>query len=369
MIKEWLEEYRPINQDAAEQALREIMQEIALAGLQRSGFFEKAAFYGGTALRIFHRLQRFSEDLDFSLLVVNPNFSFEPYLRGIKAEFESLGVTVSVEEKNKTATTDVDSAFLKPDTTWKELIIKEILPHESVKMRPMIKIKIEVDTTPPLGFLTEEKLLLKPFSFYVKCFTLPDLFAGKMHALLFRKWKGRVKGRDWFDMEWYIRGNIPLNLDHFIKRAVDSGDWDSNEMTIAQFMSLLTYKINNVSFNSIREDVIRFIPPQDEKEIAAWSPAYFTDLIQKIKFKNDMLINEHWSIPQPLEYGKNIRVSSSHGGLIVSIFNATGNDVSKYLNPKDKQIEFYVPEIAHINPQMIRFKTETGEKDVRFEQF
>ena len=282
MIKEWLEEYKPVNQEAAEQALREIMQEIALAGLQRSGFFEKAAFYGGTALRIFHGLQRFSEDLDFSLLEQKPGFSLEPYLKGIETEFSALGVTVSIEEKNKTATTDVDSAFLKPDTTWKELIIKEILPHESVKMRPSIKIKIEVDTTPPQGFSTEEKLLLKPFSFYVKCFTLPDLFAGKMHALLFRKWKGRVKGRDWFDMEWYIRKGIPLNLDHLLIRSHDSGDWKKKLMTKEQLMILLQNKIQSVSFNSIREDVVRFIP--DDKVIEIWSSQYFSDLIQKIKF-------------------------------------------------------------------------------------
>ena len=282
MIKEWLEEYKPVNQEAAEQALREIMQEIALAGLQRSGFFEKAAFYGGSALRIFHGLQRFSEDLDFSLLEPKPGFLLEPYLKGIKTEFSALGVTVSIEEKSKTATTGVDSAFLKPDTISKELIIKEILPHESVKMRPSIKIKIEVDTTPPLGFSTEEKLLLKPFSFYVKCFTLPDLFAGKMHAFLFRKWKGRVKGRDWFDMEWYIRKGIPLNLDHLLIRSQDSGDWKAKLMTKEQFMDLLKNKIQSVSFNSIRDDVVRFIP--DDKVIEIWSTQYFSDLVQKIRF-------------------------------------------------------------------------------------
>ena len=283
MIKEWLEEYKPGNQEAAEQALREIMQEIALAGLQRSGFFEKAAFYGGTALRIFQGVQRFSEDLDFSLLEVNPDFSLEPYLRGVEAEFNALGIKVSIEEKTKTATTAINSAFLKPDTTWKELIIKEILPHESVKMRHLIKIKIEVDTKPPLGFTTEEKLLLKPFSFYVKCFVLADLFAGKMHALLFRKWKGRVKGRDWYDMEWYIRKGIPLNLDHLLMRSQDSGDWREKFMTQEQFMTLLQNKIRSVSFSSIREDVVRFIP--DEQLIEIWSSQYFIDLVQKIKFK------------------------------------------------------------------------------------
>lgn len=283
MIKEWLEEYKPVNHEAAEQALREIMQEIALAGLQRSGFFEKAAFYGGTALRIFHGLQRFSEDLDFSLVEPKPGFSLQPYMKGIETEFSALGVKVSIQEKNKTTKTDVDSAFLKPDTTWKELVIKEILPNESVKMRPSIKIKIEVDTTPPPGFSTEEKLLLKPFSFYVKCFILPDLFAGKMHALLFRKWKGRVKGRDWFDMEWYIRKGVLLNLDHLLIRAQDSGDWKEKSMSKEQFMTLLQNKIQSVSFSSIREDVVRFIP--DDKVIKIWSAQYFSDLVQKIKFK------------------------------------------------------------------------------------
>ena len=282
MIKEWLEEYNPLNQEKVEQALREIMQEIALAGLQRSGFFEKAAFYGGTALRIFHGLPRFSEDLDFSLLELNSDFTLEPYFKGIQTEFNALGITVSITGKNKTAITSVDSAFLKPDTTWKELIIQEILPQEGVKMRPMIKIKIEVDTKPPPGFLTEEKLLLKPFSFYTKCFTLPDLFAGKMHALLFRKWKGRVKGRDWFDMEWYIRKGVSLNLEHFLARSQNSGAPVNESISEEKFMGMLRTKIDSVSFSSIREDVVRFIP--DEKVLEIWSPDYFKDLIEKIKF-------------------------------------------------------------------------------------
>lgn len=285
MIKEWLEEYKPENHEHAEQALREIMQEIALAGLQRSGFFNKAAFYGGTALRIFHGLQRFSEDMDFSLLEVNPDFSLEPYLQGIENEFNAIGVQVSVKEKIKTNKTKVDSAFLKSDTEWKELIIKKILPQEGIKMRPEIKIKIEVDTRPPLGFDTEEKLLLRPFSFYTRCFTLPDLFAGKMHALLFRKWKTRVKGRDWFDMEWYIKNKTPLNLNHFLTRAKDSGDWENENISESEFMNLLLKKIDSVSFKNIREDIIRFIP--DDSVVNIWSANYFKDLVTHIRFKEN----------------------------------------------------------------------------------
>jgi Nucleotidyl transferase AbiEii toxin, Type IV TA system len=281
MIKEWLDEYKPKNTLEAEQALREIIQEIALAGLQRSGFFEKAAFYGGTALRIFYNLPRFSEDLDFSLLTPDPDFSLQPYLDGMTKEFEALGIEITVAEKNKTSKTKVDSAFLKAGTTWKELIIKDIIPQERIGIRPDIKIKMEVDTEPPLGFATEEKLLLKPFSFYVKCFSLPDLFAGKMHALLFRKWKNRVKGRDWFDLEWYIQKGIPINLAHLQIRAEESGDWKEGILGRDELLKLMETKINSVSFNNIREDIVKFIP--DAKVLEIWSAAYFSDLIKNIK--------------------------------------------------------------------------------------
>src|SRR5688572_33340667 len=127
MIKDWLAEYSPKNKDEAQSGLREIMQEVALAGLYRGGFFEKAAFYGGTALRIFHGLDRFSEDLDFSLLERDPEFSLKPYLEGMVREFEALGLEVSVASKQKSKRTNVDSAFLKTDTAWQELTLKSII--------------------------------------------------------------------------------------------------------------------------------------------------------------------------------------------------------------------------------------------------
>jgi len=283
MIKDWLDEYQPKTQTGAQQSLREIMQQTALAGLQRSGFFEKAAFYGGTALRIFYNLERFSEDLDFSLLEVNPDFSLEPYLAGIIAEFNALGMQVSVKEKIKNNKTNIDSAFLKSETIWKELVLDDVIPQAGLELRPDIKIKIEVDTSPPLGFNTEEKLLLKPFSFYVKCFALEDLFAGKMHALLFRSWKQRVKGRDWFDMEWYIKKGVPLNLQHFLIRARESGNWDEKKISKEQFLQLLANKISSVSFNSVKADIVRFV--NNDKVLDIWSAKYFNDLIEQMKFK------------------------------------------------------------------------------------
>jgi hypothetical protein len=283
MIKEWLDEYKPQTRQDAEDALREIMQEVALAGLQRSGFFEVAAFYGGTALRIFHGLNRFSEDLDFSLLQVNPDFSLEPYLPGIETEFNAAGMQVSIKEKKKTAVTPIDSAFLKSETLWKELTLVGAIPQSGLSQPPSIRIKLEVDTEPPLGFETEENLLLRPFSFYVKCLTLPDLFAGKMHALLFRKWKTRVKGRDWYDMEWYIRKGIPLHLEHFRLRAKNSGNWQQSTLSEEAFRALLNQRIDTVSFDSIREDIVRFIP--DARVLDIWSPAYFKDLARHLKMK------------------------------------------------------------------------------------
>lgn len=271
MLSQMLSKYEINSQEQATRALREVMQEIALAGLYRGDFFSKAAFYGGTCLRIFHQLPRFSEDLDFSLLTENPNFSLTPYFNAIKKEFDALGMDVTIKQKNKTAETAIESAFLKNTTQLFDLALTG--PH-------IVNIKFEVDTQPPLGFQTEQKLLLEPFSFYVKCFSPSDLFAGKMHALLFRKWKNRVKGRDWFDFEWYIRKGIPLNLDHFNRRAIQSDNM-TQPLTDADFLLLLRNRITTVDIESARQDTRRFI--SDAKVLDIWSSDYFFALADKLK--------------------------------------------------------------------------------------
>lgn len=283
MIREWLDSYKPGNEQDAKDALREIMQDIALAGLYRAGFFERAAFYGGTALRIFHGLDRFSEDLDFSLLEVDPEFDLGKYQEAIVHEFESLGMEVSIIEKKKAVKSNINSAFLKSETLWRELVLEGVIPQQGIDRIANIKIKIEVDTEPPLGFETEEKLLLRPFSFYVKCLVLPDLFAGKMHALLFRKWGQNVKGRDWYDMEWYIKRGTVLNLRHFALRAQDSGDWNSDTITEKEFRELLTEKIESVNMRYVKDDIKRFVRDQEGLEI--WSPKYFHELVGHLKVK------------------------------------------------------------------------------------
>jgi len=286
MIKEWIAEYKPKNEDEILDALREIMQEITLAALSRTDFFEKAAFYGGTALRIFYGLDRFSEDLDFSLLKADEGFTLEPYFSAILTEFEALGIKVRINEKEKAKRSSIESAFLKTETIWKELVLEDILKQTGVKSNKPIKIKIEVDRNPPLGFQTEEKLLIRPFSFYVRCFKLPSLFAGKLHALLYRKWNNRVKGRDWYDLEWYIKKGIPLDAAHFLLRAQDTTDSNAEIITNEQILELINHKIESVSFTNIKEDVIRFI--KDEKALSIWSAKYFKDLVEKMKFENSL---------------------------------------------------------------------------------
>ena len=256
-------------------AIREVMQQVALSGLAKGGFFDKAAFYGGTCLRIFHGLNRFSEDMDFSLLAPMSDFDFRPYFDSIEEEFAAAGQKVTIALKKKTKVTPIQSAFLKSDTALFNL---------SLERGRVINIKLEVDTTPPLDFATEDKLLLLPRSFYVRCFTLPCLFAGKMHALLFRTWKNRVKGRDWYDFEWYVRKGIPLDFKHFCRRAYQFASVPDNSLTLQGFQQLLFDKIHQTRFASAIDDVRPFIREQDSLQL--WSSDYFEQVTSRMRIQN-----------------------------------------------------------------------------------
>lgn len=255
-------------------ALHEVMQQIALAGLYRGGFFNKAAFYGGTCLRIFYQLQRFSEDMDFSLLQPEEHFTLEDYFEPITVEFKALGREISITKKEKKQQTNVESAFLKDDTAIYNL---------QFRTEQRVKIKIEVDVNPPTGFISEHKLLLLPFSFMTRCYALPDLYAGKMHALLFRNWKTRIKGRDWYDFEWYVRNNVPLNFNHFCERTYQFGSLQRGELTKETFKQLLKEKIAKTSIEMVKSDVRPFIRNQGEMDI--WSTDYFLQLVDAVRFE------------------------------------------------------------------------------------
>ena len=246
------------------------MQEVTLAGLYRGGFFEKAAFYGGTCLRIFHKLNRFSEDMDFSLISDDDSFNIEDYFSAIVTEFKAVGKDVEIIRKSKSIFTNIESAFLKDDTATYDVAF-------STDKR--IKIKIEVDVKPPLMFATEQKLLLHPFSFMTRCFTLSDLFAGKMHALVFRNWKNRVKGRDWYDFEWYVRNGVELNFNHLQERI---RQFNGVDMSQVEFMDKLKERLTT-DINMVKQDVFPFV--KDTKDLDIWSNDYFIQLADMVRFR------------------------------------------------------------------------------------
>lgn len=252
-------------------AVFEVNQQVILAGLYNGGFFDVAAFYGGTCIRIFHGLQRFSEDMDFSLMAPKEDFDFTKYFQPIIDEFAVVGREVEITKKDKKNFGKVESAFLKDTTDVYDV---------SFQTDKSIKIKIEVDTQPPLNFKTEQKLLMQPHSFMTRCYTLPDLFAGKMHALVYRAWKNRVKGRDWYDFEWYVRHNVPLGFMHLAERALQFNNEVLDEET---FILRLKEKLASANMNQVKSDVLPFV--RNPRELEIWSNDYFVQLADMIKFE------------------------------------------------------------------------------------
>ncbi len=248
----------------------EINQQIILAGLCHGGFFERAAFYGGTCLRIYHGLDRFSEDMDFSLLAPDPQFDFARYFQPIVDAFSMVGRTVEIKRKEKKNFGRVESAFLKDTTDVYDVLFQT---------ERSIKIKIEVDTDPPLGFRTEQRLLLQPQSFQTRCYVLPDLFAGKMHALVHRAWKNRVKGRDWYDFEWYVRNGIPLDFDHYAARVKQ---FEGTDITREEFHTRLVDRLRSADIKQVKADVLPFV--KNPKALDIWSNEYFIQLAGMMKF-------------------------------------------------------------------------------------
>ena len=265
-------------------ALREIMQEIALLGLWRSKFFEYAAFYGGTAMRVLHGLDRFSEDLDFSLLKPMSQFDISKYLSALQKELEAFGFDVRTEQRSKTVKSAVQSAFLKANTLNQLLVIKtaeEI--RQEVPRGQVLKIKLEVDTDPPSGFSTETKYLLQPIPFAVRAYALPDLLAGKMHAILCRRWKTRVKGRDWYDLVWYAAHHPQLHLSHLEQRMRQSGHWEKKEPLTAESLSArLQNAIKRLDVSQALREVEPFVTNPESLEI--WSRDFFRNLASRIQF-------------------------------------------------------------------------------------
>jgi hypothetical protein len=274
-IQDMLGKYSCSNADDYRNALKEIIQEIALLGLSRGGFFQKAAFYGGTSLRIFHKLDRFSEDLDFSLINKDQSFDIEAYLPYVRDELGSYGFEMEVEKKEKISDTAVQSAFIKGGTLIHLIKIASIAPPVSgVSSNEQLRIKFEIDTDPPSGAGYEVKYQLVPVSYSVRLFDLPSLFAGKMHALLCRSWKNRVKGRDFYDYLWYLSRGIHLNILHLESRMIQSGHLEKGStLNFDDLIKLLEERFSSVDYMQVRSDVKPFI--NDIKSLELWDMDFF----------------------------------------------------------------------------------------------
>jgi len=274
-IELMLEKYKPKSIEDHKNALKEIVQEIALLGLFRSGFFNNAAFYGGTALRIFYGLDRFSEDLDFSLLSPNNIFNLSKYTKYIQNELGAYGFEMTVEEKVKSVDTAIRSAFIKGGTEIHLLKINSIKNLiNGIHPNEQFKIKLEVDTNPPAGAKYEVKYQLNPIPYSVRLFSADSLFAGKIHALLCRSWGNRVKGRDYYDYIWYLSKNIKVDLVHLSNRMKQTNHLKEGEtLTKGILIQMLLNKFAEIDFQQVKMDVLPFI--KNPEALDLWSEDFF----------------------------------------------------------------------------------------------
>ena len=286
-IEDMLNKYPNKTVDDYKNALKEILQEIALLGLFRANFFDVAAFYGGTALRIFYGLDRFSEDIDFSLIKKTENFDITPYCDFIRDEMAAFGFEAEVTKKVKAVDSNIESAFIKTDTLINLLKIEAITPPvPGIGKNELIKIKLEIDINPPAGADYEVKYLLSPIPFHVRLYSAPSLFAGKIHAILCRDWKsGRVKGRDLYDFVWYLSRSIPVNMYHLEERLKQTGHLKKDDKLTPQVTKqLLEDKFSSLNFEQAKMDVIPFI--KDPRALNLWTHDFFISIARdKLTFK------------------------------------------------------------------------------------
>lgn len=281
-IRQMLSAYKTEDQVSRKNAMKEIIQEIVLCGLSRAGFFKNAAFYGGTALRIFYGLDRFSEDLDFSLKAADPDFELASYFPALEKEVRAFGLNVSIEEKVKTGDSNIRSAFLKGNT--KEHILLFYEDAQSLRSIPgneMLKIKLEVDTNPPGGAAFEHKYRLLPTPYEVMLYDMPSLFAGKIHAVLGRAWQSRVKGRDLYDYVFYLSRSTPVNLRHLRERLMDSGHLSTNNAgDLSEIKAMLFTRFDTIDYVQAREDVLPFV--RDASSLELWSADFFKQITENL---------------------------------------------------------------------------------------
>ena len=281
VLEQMLRSYEPQTSNDKKNAIKEIIQEIVLCGLSRAGFFKHAAFYGGTALRIFYGLDRFSEDLDFSLMAPE-SFNLGEYLPSLEKEIRSYGLNFKAEEREKSVDSAVQSAFLKGNT--KEHILLFYADDQlarSIASSELIKIKFEIDTNPPPFATFEHKYRLLPSPYEICLYDAPSLFAGKIHAVLCRAWKNRIKGRDLYDYVFYLSMNTPVNLKHLEARLRQSNFLETEApLGIYLLKDMLRARFATIDYDQAEQDVLPFI--KDPNKLAVWSQDFFDQITENL---------------------------------------------------------------------------------------
>ena len=283
ILRQMLSEYNPKTETERDNAIRQIIQETVLCGLSRAGFFKKAAFCGGTALRIFYGLDRFSEDLDFSLTTPDKNFDLEKYFPILTRELNSLGIQVNVNEVEKTGDVHVKSAFVKGNTRQLYMLFysdQKII--DRLHRDSLIKIKFEIDIDPPKYANYEFKTKLVPFTYQVQLYDLPSLFAGKLHAVIARKWRSRIKGRDLYDFVFYTNKGVKFNLKHLEARLKQSGFIEKNKtITLNDVKQMLYNRFEQIDYKSAVDDIQKFSATFNQAN--DWNANYFKELTKKLQ--------------------------------------------------------------------------------------
>lgn len=268
-------------------ALKEVIQEITLFALSKTDFFHVASFYGGSALRIFHGLNRFSEDLDFSLDVPDLSFDLGKYFTALETTFRSYGLSFQIKTKEKTTESFIRSAFLKGNTHEHLLLIEPrpgLIDH--IQKSELIQIKLEIDTSPPPLARYEFLYGLEPQPYRVRLYDPSSLMAGKIHAVLCRHWKNRVKGRDLYDYLFFLSRGTKVNLPHLKMRLIESKRWKmQEEFTLADAKRLLKDRFSSLDYDLAKDDVINYIT--DSSELDLWSAEFFQSITDRKLASND----------------------------------------------------------------------------------
>lgn len=281
-INEMINLYNPKSLNENKAVLREILQSIVLIGLSRADFFKKASFYGGTALRIFYGLNRYSEDLDFTLNEKNDSFSLEPYTESIKNVASSYGIELDINIKKKEIKTPVESAFAKLNTyqTFINLKINDEITSLLHKDEN-IKVKFEIDLNPAIGFNVESKWIDMPEFANIIVLDEPSLFAGKLHAIFCRNYKNTVKGRDYYDFLFYIRKRVKPNLNYLKNKLIESGKIKENDkFDLDTLKVMLKDRFEAVDFNQVKTDAERFV--FNNEDLSYYSKELFVDMINRL---------------------------------------------------------------------------------------